>query len=301
MTSRIAKSLSSQCVLITGPARGIGAETARQLAARGARLALVGLEPERLASLARDLGPRHVWFEADVTDQPALDAAVAGTIAALGSLDAVVANAGIASNGTVAAAPVEALARTVEVNLIGLIRSVSATLPHIIASRGYYLLVSSASAFAPVPGIAAYGASKVGVEHFGSSLRLEVAHRGVDVGVAHPSWVDTDLVRDPQNDLGTFNEMLRTLPGAFGTITPVADCAAAFVDALEHRRRVVYVPRSLRPLAALRQLFASRVVDVVSARRARDFMPRLEGEVSRLGRAFGASSVESSTPKDERR
>ena len=99
--------LSGKVVFITGPARGIGAETARLLAARGARLSLAGLEPERLAELASELGEGHAWFECDVTDQPSLVRAVAGTVETLGGIDVVIANAGIACNGTVAIAPVE--------------------------------------------------------------------------------------------------------------------------------------------------------------------------------------------------
>src|SRR5215216_2598110 len=174
--------VKGKVVLITGPARGIGAETARQLAARGARLSLVGLEPGLLAALASELGEGHVWFECDVTDQASLERAVAGTIDAFGRIDVVVANAGIASNGTVAVTPVDALVRVLEVNLIGVVRTVSATLPHVTAARGYYLLMSSASALAPLPAMAPYSASKIGVEQFGSALRMEVAHKGVDVG-----------------------------------------------------------------------------------------------------------------------
>lgn len=288
----MSSSIAGKVVLVTGPARGIGAETARLLAARGARLSLVGMEPERLAALARELGAGHAWFECDVTDQAALDRAVAGTVERLGRIDVVVANAGVASNGTVAVTPVEALVRTIEVNLIGVVRTVSATLPHVMESRGYYLLVSSAAALAPLPGISTYTASKIGVEHFGAALRLEVAHKGVAVGVAHPSWIDTDLVRDQQHDLETFNRTLRTLPGPFGTVTPVRECAEAFVEAVEQRRRKVYVPRTLGPLAAVRQLFSSPLSERLMARRTRHAVPELEREVAALGRSFGSHSVE---------
>src|SRR5919107_3570918 len=159
--------IDGKVVLITGPARGIGAETARRLAARGARLSLVGLEPELLAALAAELGEGHVWFECDVTDQTALERAVAGTAEALGGIDVVIANAGVASNGTVAVTPVDALVRVIEVNLIGVVRTVSATLAHVTERRGYYLLVSSAAALAALPGLSAYAASKSGVEFFG--------------------------------------------------------------------------------------------------------------------------------------
>ena len=291
--------LRDKVVLITGPARGIGAELARQLAARGARVALVGLEPVRLAALAAQLGGAHAWFEADVTDQAALDRAVDRTARALGGVDVVVANAGVASTGTVAVTSPDALARTIEVNLVGVVRTVSATLPHVTARRGYYLLVSSAAALAAVPGLAAYAASKIGVEHFGSALRLEVAHKGVAVGVAHPCWVDTDLVRDPRRDLASFDALLRTLPGPFGTVTSVEACAASLVDAVERRRRKVYVPRGLAPLAAIRQLFMSALSERVLARQARRTVPQLEREVAALGRAFGTSSMGLAAGREE--
>jgi NAD(P)-dependent dehydrogenase (short-subunit alcohol dehydrogenase family) len=291
--------IRGKVVLITGPARGIGAETARMLAARGARLSLVGLEPERLAALAAELGEGHVWFECDVTDQAALERAVAGTAEKLGGIDVVIANAGVASNCTVAVGPVEALVRTIEVNLTGVVRTVSATLPHVTERRGYYLLVSSAAALAPFPGISAYAAAKSGVEQFGNVLRLELAHKGVRVGVAHPSWIDTDMVRDTQNDLSGFREMLGKLPGPFGRVTPLRDCAAALVDAVERRRRKVYVPRTLAAAAAVRQLLASSLADFLMGRQTRKTLPQVEQEVRALGRPFGAHSTGFGTKRDK--
>ncbi|HEX8633053.1 MAG TPA: SDR family oxidoreductase [Pyrinomonadaceae bacterium] len=286
------ESVSGKVVLITGAARGIGAELARSLATRGAHLSLVGLEPERLAALARELGDRHVWFECDVTDQAALERAVEGTARTLGSIDVVVANAGIASNSMVAVGAVDALVRTIEVNLIGVVRTVCATLPHVTVARGYYLLVSSAAALAPLPGISTYAAAKSGVEQFGNVLRLELAHKGVGVGIAHPSWIDTDMVRDAQHDLVSFNEMLAMLPWPFRSVTPVRTCAAAFVKAIERRKRKVYVPGALAPLAALRYLFASPLSEYVVRRRARRLIPQAESEVRELNRYFGLNSVE---------
>lgn len=287
----MASSLAGKTVLITGAARGIGAETARRAAARGARLSLVGREPELLAAVAAELGPGHAWFEADVTDQGSLDRAVAGTVQALGGIDVVFANAGIASNGTVAITPVEALVRVIEVNVIGVVRTISATLPHVTARRGYYLLMSSASALAPLPAMAPYSASKIAVEQYGNALRLEVAHKGVDVGVAHPSWIDTDLVRDTQNDLSTFGRMLARLPGPFGKVTPLGECVDAMIDGMERRRRKVFVPRSLAPLAAIRQFFTSPMAERATLRSAAHMVPRMEAECQALGRSFGATSV----------
>ena len=285
------ESLAGKVVLVTGAARGIGAEVARRLGRRGARLGLIGMEPERLETLSRELGEGHHWQPCDVTRQDELEDAVAGVVRALGGIDVVVANAGIGSHGTVSVAPVEALVRVLDVNLAGVVRTVSATLPHVTERRGYYLLVSSAAAFTALPGMSTYAASKAGVAHFGNVLRLEVAHVGVGVGVAHPSWVATDLVRDVQMEIPSFNEALRKLPGPFGRVTSLDECADAFVRAIERRQRTVYVPRSLAWLAAIRQLFTSRVADGVLTRHGAASIPAVEGEVRALGRSFGASSV----------
>src|SRR5512132_190999 len=106
-------------VLITGAARGVGAESARRLAERGARVALVGLEPEGLERLAGEIGERAEWFEADVTDADELQAAVDGTVERCGGIDAVVANAGVAPVGMVRAIDPAAFERTIEINLLG--------------------------------------------------------------------------------------------------------------------------------------------------------------------------------------
>jgi NAD(P)-dependent dehydrogenase (short-subunit alcohol dehydrogenase family) len=283
--------LQGQVVLITGPARGIGAETARRLAARGARLVLVGKEPERLAALAQELGASTLWYDCDVTDSRALERCVAESMAHTGRLDAVVANAGIAGRGTVRVGDVDALVRVLDVNLGGVVRTAHATLPHLIASRGYLLLVSSAAAFSALPGMSTYAASKAGVEHFGNVLRLEVAHHGVQVGVAHMAWIDTDLVRDVQRDSDTFTRALPTLPGVFGTVTSLHACADAFVRGIERRARKVWVPGGLSRLALLRTVLNSAWMERWQLKRAAGALAQAEQEAAALGRGFGETSV----------
>jgi NAD(P)-dependent dehydrogenase (short-subunit alcohol dehydrogenase family) len=283
--------LDNKVVLITGAARGIGAETARRLAARGARVSLVGLEADRLAELAGELGRQAVWFEADVTDQQAMERAVAETVRAFGGIDVVLANAGIASNGTVAIAPADALVRTVEVNLVGVIRTVSAALPAITARRGYVMIVSSTAAFTMMPAMGAYAASKAGVEQFANCLRLEVAHKGVKVGSVHPGWIDTDLVRDQRREIKTFDEALDRMPWPLNATTSVEDCADAIVDGIARRRSRVYVPRAIGLVQALRTVFTGPIASWVIRREAKKLVPELEREVTGLGRFFGGSSV----------
>ena len=275
-------SLIRKNVLITGAARGIGAATARELAARGARLALVGLEPAELAALATELdtighpGARHSWAEADVTDSVALRDAVDQAVATLGGLDVVVANAGIAGTGTVRTVDPEVFARTVEVNLTGVFRTVHATIEPLIDSRGYVLVVSSLAALVPTAGFAAYGASKAGVEAFADALRIELAPLGVSVGCAHMSWIDTDMVRDAERDLPVFREMKARLPWPLRSITPVADCAAAFGRAIERRSRRVHVPRAIGAAHWIRPLVHSRPVGMLMARFSSTALRQLE-------------------------
>jgi NAD(P)-dependent dehydrogenase (short-subunit alcohol dehydrogenase family) len=285
-------SLSGQAVLITGAARGIGAALARKAAGRGARVSLVGLEPDLLASLADELGPEHLWVECDVTDPDALATAVRRTADTFGGLDAVVANAGLAPLGTVATSSARALARTIEVNLTGGMLTAHAALPEITKRRGHILLLSSAAAFTVLPGMSAYCASKAGLERFGDALRLEVAHRGVTVASAHPTWIDTDLVRDTEAALPTFKASRSRLPGPLGAYTSVEECADALVDNLETRRRRVFVPRWVGVVAALRQVVTGALAEKVALRISGGQVPQLERDIAALGgREFGANSV----------
>ncbi|WP_409332640.1 short-chain dehydrogenase/reductase [Trujillonella humicola] len=292
LLSRTRTPLAGASVLITGAARGIGAALARKAAARGARVALAGLEPELLAEVAAELGPEHLWVECDVTDPAALATAVERVVDTFGGLDVVVANAGIAPLTTVMTSSAHALARTIEVNLVGTMLTAHAALPHVAERRGHVLLVSSAAAFTVLPGMSAYCASKAGVERFGDALRLEVAHRGVTVASAHPTWIDTDLVRDTEAALPTFAETRRRLPGPLGAYTSVEECARALVDNMETRGRRVFVPRSVGTVAALRQVVTGALAERLMTRIAATAVPQLERDIEALrGQEFGRSSV----------
>ncbi|MGH3367318.1 MAG: SDR family oxidoreductase [Nocardioidaceae bacterium] len=283
--------VQGKVVLLTGAARGIGAHTARELAARGARLALIGLEPDLLRSLCQELDQRgggHAWFEADVTSQDAVDAAVRGAVSELGGVDVVIANAGVASYGTVRQIDPRAFARTVDVNLTGVFRTVHAALPQVIDRRGYVLVVASLASFTPLGGLAAYNASKSGAEAFGLALRQEVAHLGVDVGICHPSWIDTDLVRGAMQDLSAFRKTRQMLPWPAHSTTSVEDCALSIADGIGRRAARIYVPRSVLAANLARVLLASPLALRAMRSRLARVVPSLEDEVDRLGRSFGA-------------
>jgi len=149
-------------------------------------------------------------------------------------------------------------------------------------------VVSSEAAYAAAPGLAAYNASKAGVEHFANALRLEVGYKGVAVGSAHMSWIDTPMVRDAKQDLAAFREMLESLPGPLGATTSVEECAAAFVDGIEKRAKRVNVPGWVGLLRWLKPVLTSGLFALLSRRDAKRIMPLMDEEVARLGRSASA-------------
>ncbi|MCP2287698.1 SDR family oxidoreductase [Nocardia amikacinitolerans] len=281
---------TGKVVLVTGGARGIGAEVARRLHARGARLILVDVDPPPLRELAAELGgdERVVAVPADVRDLAALEAAVAKGIERFGGIDVVVANAGIASYGSVLAVDPAAFRRVIDVNLVGCFHTVRAALPSVVERRGYVLIVSSLAAYVAMPGMAAYDAAKAGVEHFANALRLEVAHRGVDVGCAHMSWIDTPLVRESFADLPAISRGLAALPGPLRKTSSVQQCAARFERGIARRARRINVPVWVGMLRWLRPLLQLRLVERSSGKTAKDWLPEMDDEVAALGRSLSA-------------
>jgi NAD(P)-dependent dehydrogenase (short-subunit alcohol dehydrogenase family) len=274
-------SVDGKSILVTGAARGIGAEAARRLARRGGRLALVGLEPEPLAAVAAECGPEAMWVEADVTDPAAFERAVSAVRERFGGIDVVVANAGIGAGGLVRSVDPAAFERVLEVNLLGTWRTVRACLPSVIERRGYVLVVASMAAVVHAPGMAAYCASKAGAEAFANSLRLEVRHLGVDVGVAYFGFIDTDLVR-ASDEHPAFGSMRREVGGAMARTYPLSAAGEAIEEGVLGRARKVVVPRYARWGILARGLLPA-LVDRQAARRVPQMEARAAAAIDELG------------------
>lgn len=266
--------LAGKTVVITGAARGLGAALAVSLAERGARLALVGLENDELARTAAacdasspapastPTATPHPTWHADVTNRARMTDVAAEVAAHFGRIDVVIANAGIALGGPTVDADPEAFDRVIEVNLLGSIATARAFLPALIESRGYLLQIASLAAIAPAPLMAAYCASKSGVEAFAHSLRGEVAHQGVQVGAAYLSWTDTDMVRATDED-PVLREMRARLPWPANRTAPLAPAVARLTKGIAHRKPHIYAQPWIRalqwlPRAAVPTAIASR-------------------------------------------
>ncbi len=284
-------SLEGKVFFITGGARGIGAAVAAEAASRGARIALTGLEPDELAAVASSLGSGHIHRECDVTDYGSVQAAVAATVDEFGGIDMVLANAGIATYGSVETTPPEAFDEIIDINVNGVHRTVHATLPHLLASRGWVGILGSIASFAALPGSAPYNASKAGVELYNRALRAEVGWRGVCAATVHPSWIDTDLVREVDSDLGSFGELRSRLPWPVKATTSVEVCARTIVDGAEARKDRIFIPRAARLVFWARNLLNSSIGERQLARDAHELIPRMDAEVAALGRTMSARSA----------
>lgn len=239
-------------VLITGAARGIGAAAAERLHAKGANVALVGLEPERLQALSERLGAdRAAWFDADVTDADALGRAVAGAVERFGGIDVAIANAGLQFNGALATAPVEQVERVLAVNLLGVWRTDRAVIAQITERRGYLLNISSLSAIVHGPMLGAYTTAKAGVEALSDCLRAETAPSGARVGCAYFGFLDTDLVRAGFAHPST-EALTGQMPGFMRNPAPLSKAIDAIERGIERRAARVWSPRWIGPMLLLR-------------------------------------------------
>lgn len=256
-----APSLTGRRVLITGAARGIGAALADRLHARGARVALVGLEPDLLAEVARRCGDAP-WAVCDVGDRLQVDAAVEQVVAALGGLDVVVANAGIAAQLPIVGGDPAIMEATVRVNLLGAYYTVRAAGPHVSHTGGYALVVSSLASAVNLPLLAAYSASKAGVEALGNTLRIELAPAGATAGVAYFAELETDMT---SRGFGTEAATALTGGGSLSRPTPLEVGIDALEQGIARRSRRIVAPWWVAAVLPVRAV-TGRFVEVYARR-----------------------------------
>jgi NADP-dependent 3-hydroxy acid dehydrogenase YdfG len=249
----MAERLDGTVAFVTGASSGIGEATARTLADQGAAVALTARRAERLAQLAQDItgrGGRALVIETDVGDKTQAQDAVARTVAQFGRLDILVNNAGVGLLGSILDAPLDDWEQMVHVNLLGLLYTTHAALPHLLqaaedAPRRVADLVNVSSRAGRVAqsGNGVYAATKFGVVAFSESLRQEVTRRHVRVAVVEPGTTATEA-QSHLREVASEPFMRR-----FSGVEPLAaeDIAAAIAYIVTRPRRVAINELLIRP------------------------------------------------------
>jgi NAD(P)-dependent dehydrogenase (short-subunit alcohol dehydrogenase family) len=248
--------LADKSALVTGGARGIGFATARALIGRGASVTIVDLDAEATERAAAELhDSRALGLAADVTDRGSLQRAVATSVERFGGLDVVVANAGIASRvATFRAVAPETLERVLDVNLLGVCRTVDAALPQVIERRGHVVVIASIYAFTNGVGAIPYAMSKAAVEQLGRALRVELTPHGASASVAYFGFIDTEMVHRAIDADELAAGMLSTLPAPLRKRLAPSVAGEAIVSGIERRAPRIIRPRAWIVMSLLRGL-----------------------------------------------
>jgi NAD(P)-dependent dehydrogenase (short-subunit alcohol dehydrogenase family) len=260
--------LTGKSILITGASGGIGSAAAHKLVAKGAKLTLVDLSGDAVSTLAKNLPPgTAIPFAANVTDIDQMQAAVDATVAEFGRLDIAWANAGIANDPavTLATADLASYERVIQVDLLGVIRTVKPALPQVIENKGQVVVTGSGYSFLNAMLNSSYGAAKAGIEMFARSLRAELAPHGASASVLYPSWTKTKITHSTQDDElinELFNHAFRGPLGAFAEPEVVAN---GLVRGLQKRSPRIFAPRWWASVSALRGI-VNPVTDAVLGR-----------------------------------
>jgi len=258
--------MKDNVVIVTGASKGIGAELARQLAARGAMLALAARDREALEKVAADciaLGGRAEAIATDVAVQEDCRRLVERTVAAFGRVDTLVNNAGATMWARFEdIRDMSILARIMQVNYMGAVYCTHYALPHLLASRGRLVGISSLAGRTGVPTRSGYAASKHAMTGFFDTLRIELAEAGVSVTMIYPGFVSTGI---RENATGPDGKPIEVSPVREGEVMSVEECARITLAAIESRKREVVMTARGR-MGMFLKLVAPGLVDGIARR-----------------------------------
>ncbi|HXS52568.1 MAG TPA: SDR family oxidoreductase [Usitatibacter sp.] len=258
--------MKDNVVIITGASKGIGAELARQLAAKGAKLVLAArgaAELEAVAEECRKAGAPVVTVRADVAEARDCQAVVAGAVLAFGRVDTLVNNAGMSMWARFEEiADVSVLERIMRVNYMGAVYCTSHALRYLRESHGRIVGISSLAGRTGVPTRTGYAASKHAMTGFFDSLRIELAGSGVTVTMVYPGFVATGI---RENATGPDGKPIGVSPVREGEVMSAEDCARRIVRAIERREREVVMTARGR-MGLWLKLVAPGLVDRIARR-----------------------------------
>jgi len=232
---------------ITGAGSGLGLELARTLARESWVLGLFDVDPSRLALVEEELtnsGARVLAYPGDVTLFDELVVAVNSFADVSGGLDVMINNAGVACGGSLLETSIEDWRWIVDINLIGVVNGCRAGVPHLQrANRGILINVSSAAAFVAAPFMTAYNATKAAVLAVSESLAVELASVGVQVSVAMPGFMQTELLstgRGPERERQIAEQLMKN-----SNYTATA-CALDILHAAGKGELYIVLPKAMR-------------------------------------------------------
>lgn len=242
-------------VILTGASSGIGAEIAKQLAARGAKIALLARRKDQLESLAKDVRQEggEAWaISCDVAQRESVREAFKEAIEKLGGVDIVILNAGIGKpTPAIAKLDVESFEDIIQINVMGVVYGIEQVLPHMLAAgKGAIVGVSSLAAYRGLPASTAYGASKAAVTNMLEGMRVELAPRGIEVITVSPGFVETPMTAKNKH------------PMPF--MWPVERAARTIIMGIEFGKREIVFPLPLKLFLSTALIFPNALWDFLA-------------------------------------
>ena len=247
--------LKDKVVVITGSTGGLGQATAQALRDKGAKLALLDLDLNKVTQQANDLGGNSVavGWQADVCSLASLETAMASAAKHFGKIDVVIANAGVGNPASLEHMAPETFERTIDINLTGVFRTFRSALPYVKETQGYLLAISSLAAFVHSPLNTHYTSSKAGVWALCDSLRLELKHLNIDVGSFHPTFFQTPMMDAVQSDPA--GKAVWNGNTGIWKYVAIETVVSELVEGIEKRKDIVIVPKSNKFVANAPGLF----------------------------------------------
>ena len=244
-------------IFLTGASSGIGEALAVEMAKRGAIVGLLARREDLLKQISDKIeqtGGTARYFAADVTDAKAVAEAEQNLRNEFGKIDILIANAGIGGNNaeTRNLNP-EAVAKVVNINLLGAVNAVAAVLPQMLENKsGHLVAVSSLAGFRGLPKSAAYSASKAGMTAFFESVRLDVQHQNIDVTIIQPGFIKTPLTSGRGAKMPFLMELEDSIPH--------------FLNAVEKRKKFAAFPWQLATFVRAGKFFPTWLYDKIAGR-----------------------------------